>query len=130
MVEFHWGLAIGGEVAERLWREEGLQLPHRHKKRMRLYHHDTSVIRLRPRYPNHIWSVDFVHDKLSNSRCYKMLTVLDEYMREALSVTIALSMGSSDVLEALYRILVKRGRRHSCDLTTAPNSLPNPCRHG
>ncbi len=96
------GWRLNHKKVERLWREEGLQLPHRHKKRRRLYHHDASVIRLRPRYTNHIWSVDFVHDKLSNSRSYKMLTVLDEYTREALSVTVAQSMGSSDVLEALY----------------------------
>ena len=73
---------------ERLWREEGLQLPERHKKRKRLYHKDSSVIRLRPHYPDHIWSVDFVHDKLSSGRPYKMLTVLDMYTREALCVTV------------------------------------------
>ena len=69
-----------------LWGEEGLQLPHRHKKRRRLYHQDSSVIRLRPTHPNHIWAVDFVHDKLSNGRPYKMLTELDEYTREAIEL--------------------------------------------
>ena len=62
---------------ERLWRKEGFQLPHRHKKRKRLTHRDASIIRLRPHYANHIWSIDFVHDKLSNGRPYKMLTVPD-----------------------------------------------------
>jgi putative transposase len=71
------------EKIERFWSEEGLQLPHRHKKR-RLYHQDNSVIRLRPTHPNHIWAIDFVHNKLSNGRSYKMLTVLDECTREAL----------------------------------------------
>jgi putative transposase len=104
------GWRVNHKKVERLWREEGLQLPHRHKKRKRLYHHDASVIRLRPRYPNHIWSIDFVHDKLSNGRTYKMLTVLDEYTREALCVAVAPKMGSADVLEALYPILLERGR--------------------
>ena len=62
------GWHVNHKKVERLWREEGLQLPHRHKKRKRLYHQDSSVIRLRPKYPNHIWSIDFVHDKLSNGR--------------------------------------------------------------
>lgn len=53
--------------------------------------------------------MDFVHDKLSNGRPYKMLTVLDEYTREALCVEFATSMGSSDVLEALYPLLLERG---------------------
>ena len=39
-----------------------------------------------------------------------MLTVLDEYTREALLVSVALKMGSTDVLEALYPLLLSRGR--------------------
>ena len=58
-----------------------------------LYHKDSSVIRLRPRYQNHIWSIDFVHDKLASGRPYKMLTVLDEYSREALCVAVKPRMG-------------------------------------
>jgi putative transposase len=95
---------------ERLCREEGLQLPARHKKRKRLYHHNASVIRLRPKYANHIWAIDFVHDKLSNGRPHKMLTVLDEYTREALCVAAATKMGGADDLEALYPLLLKRGK--------------------
>ncbi len=93
-----------------MWREEGLQLPKRHKKRRRLYHKDSSVIRLRPQYQNHIWSVDFVHDKLSSGRSYKMLTALDEYTRQALCVEVKPKMGSADVLGALYPLLLKHGK--------------------
>jgi putative transposase len=104
------GWAVNHKKIERIWREEGLQLPHRHKRRKRLYHRDASIIRLRPQYPNHVWSVDFVHDKLSNGRPYKMLTVLDEYTREALSVNVATRMGSTEVLEAFYPLLLRRGK--------------------
>ena len=81
------GWKVNHKKVERLWREEGLQLPQRHKKRRRLYHKDSSIIRLRPTHPNHVWAIDFVHDKLSNGRSYKMLTVLDEFTRQALAVT-------------------------------------------
>ena len=104
------GWRVNHKKVERIWREEGLQLPHRHKKRKRLYHKDSSVIRLRPQYPNHIWSVDFVHDKLSNGRSYKMLTVLDEYTRQAMCVAVKARMGSADVLEAIYPLLLKHGK--------------------
>ena len=104
------GWRVNHKKVERLWCEEGLQLPHRHKKRKRPYHKDSSVIRLRPQHPNHIWSVDFVHDKLSNGRAYKMLTVLDEYTRQALCVEVKPRMGSADVLEALYPLLLKHGK--------------------
>lgn len=104
------GWAVNHKKVERIWREEGLQLPKRHKKRRRLYHKDSSVIRLRPLHQNHIWSVDFVHDKLSSGRPYKMLTVLDEFTRQALCVEVKPKMGSADVLEALYKLLLKHGK--------------------
>lgn len=104
------GWQVNHKKVERLWGQEGLQLPQRHKKRKRLYHRDTSIIRLRPRHPNHIWSIDFVHDKLSNGRSYKMLTVLDEYTRQALCVAVRTRMGAAEVLEALYPLLLKHGK--------------------
>jgi hypothetical protein len=39
-----------------------------------------------------------------------MLTVLDEYTREALCVTVATKMGSAEVLDALYPLLINRGK--------------------
>jgi transposase InsO family protein len=57
-----------------------------------------------------VWSIDFVHDKLSNGRPYKMLTLLDEYTREALSVKPTTRIGSDEVLEVLYPLLLRRGK--------------------
>ena len=104
------GWRVNHKKVERLWGEEGLQLPHRHKKRRRLYHKDSSVIRLRPTHPNHVWAIDFVHDKLSNGRSYKLLTVLDEYTREALCVAVRPKMNANDVLDVLHRLLMKHGK--------------------
>jgi transposase InsO family protein len=39
-----------------------------------------------------------------------MLTVLDEYTREALCVVVKTNMGSAEVLEALYPLLLKHGK--------------------
>jgi transposase InsO family protein len=69
-----------------------LQLLERHKRKRRLYHKDSSIIRMRPNGPNHVWAVDFVHDKLSNNRPYKMLTVVDEYTGQAFAVHVAHTM--------------------------------------
>jgi putative transposase len=103
------GWKVNHKKVERIWREEGLQLPQRHKKRRRLYHKGASIIRLRPTHPNHVWSIDFVHDKLDSGRSYKILTVLDEYTRQALAVAVRTRMGAEDVLEALYPLLLRHG---------------------
>ena len=104
------GWRFNHKKIERLWSEEGLQLPNRCKKRRRLYHKDSSVIRLRPAHSHHIWAIDFVHDKLSNGRSYKMLTVLDEYTREALCVALRPKITARDVLDALHPLLMKHGK--------------------
>ena len=106
------GWKVNHKKVERIWREEGLQLPERHKRKRRLYHKDSSIIRMRPNGPNHVWAVDFVHDKLSNNRPYKMLTVVDEYTRQALAVHVAHKMSAADVLEALYPLLITHGTPH------------------
>ena len=50
-----------------------------------------------------------MHDKLSNGRNYKMLTLLDEYSREALCVAVRPRMNANDVLDALHPLLMKHG---------------------
>ena len=39
-----------------------------------------------------------------------MLTVLDEYSRQALCVAVKIKMGSAEVLEALYPLILKHGK--------------------
>jgi len=39
-----------------------------------------------------------------------MLTVLDEYTRQAMCVAVKARMGSADVLEAIYPLLLKHGK--------------------
>ncbi len=80
------GWHINHKKVERLWREEGLQIPRCHKPRKRLYDHQHSIIRMQPLYPNHIWSVDFVQDRLFQRRRYKMLTIIGEYTRQCITV--------------------------------------------
>ena len=58
------GWRVNHKRVERIWREEGLKIPKKQPKRGRLYLNDGSCIRLRPLYPNHVWSYDFVADKL------------------------------------------------------------------
>jgi transposase InsO family protein len=61
-------------------------------------------------HASHVWSVDLVHNKLSNGRRYKMLTVLDEYTRQALAVEVGTRITSDDVLEVLYRLFLRHGK--------------------
>ena len=52
------GWVVNFKRVERIWRREGLKVPHKQPKRGRLWLNDGSCIRLRPEYPNHVWSYD------------------------------------------------------------------------
>lgn len=71
---------------ERIWRREGLQVPQKQPKRKRLWLNDGSCIRLRPCWPNHVWSYDFVMARTHDGKAFRMLTVIDEYTREGLAI--------------------------------------------
>jgi len=48
---------------ERIWRSQGLKLPHKQPKRGRLWLNDGSCVRLRPEYPGHVWAYEFVEGR-------------------------------------------------------------------
>lgn len=103
------GWHVNHKRVERIWREEGLKVPSKQKKRKRLYLNDGSCIRLRPHWKNHVWSYDFVADKLSNGKSIRMLTVIDEYTRECLAIHVKYKLKSDDVLEVLTKLFTARG---------------------
>jgi transposase InsO family protein len=57
------GWVVNFKRVERIWRREGLKVPHKQPKRGRLWLNDGSCIRLRPEYPDHVWSYDFVENR-------------------------------------------------------------------
>ncbi len=103
------GWHVNHKRVERIWREEGLKVPAKQKKRSRLYLNDGSCIRLRPCWNNHVWSYDFVADKLSNGKVIRMLTVIDEYSRKCLAIDVRRQFQSDDVLEVLSRLFITEG---------------------
>jgi putative transposase len=103
------GWRVNHKRVERLWREESLKIPKKQPKRARIYLNDGSCIRLRPFYPNHVWSYDFVADTLVGGIGIRMLTVIDEFTRECLCIRVAHRLTSDDVLECLSELFVKHG---------------------
>ncbi len=103
------GWMVNHKRVERLWKREGLKVPRRQPKRKRLWLNNGSCVRLRPEYPDHVWSYDFVHDKTSNGRPLKMLTILDEYSRECLGIVVDRKLKADDVQDKLAELFVTRG---------------------
>ncbi|WP_234053401.1 MULTISPECIES: IS3 family transposase [unclassified Xanthobacter] len=103
------GWAVNVKRVERIWRREGLKVPHKQPKKGRLWLNDGSCVRLRPEYPNHVWSYDFVEDRTHNGRKFRMLNVIDEYTRECLAIRIDRRLNSTAVIDVLTDLFVLRG---------------------
>jgi putative transposase len=103
------GWRVNAKRVQRIWRREGLKVPARQSKRGRLWLNDGSCIRLRPQYPHQVWAYDFVADRTVDGRPLKMLTIIDEFSRQCLAITVARRLNSDDVLATLTELFVKHG---------------------
>jgi putative transposase len=103
------GWLVNLKRVERIWLQEGLKVPARQPKRGRLWLNDGSCIRLRPEYPNHVWSYDFVEDRTHNGRKFRMLNVIDEFTRECIAIRIDRKLKSTDVIDVLSDLFILRG---------------------
>lgn len=101
------GMLVNHKCVERIYREEGLSL--RRKKRKRA----CSVARTpapRPLRPDEVWCLDFVHDQLWWGRRIRTLNVLDVCTREALGIEVDTSLSGVRVGRVLDRIIDERGQ--------------------
>jgi putative transposase len=101
------GYTINHKRAERIWRQEGLQLPQRKKVKRRFG--ERGDVKQRAQYPNHVWSYDFTEDRTERGQRVRVLVVMDEYTRECLMVYVARSISSKRVIDILSWLFATRG---------------------
>jgi len=103
------GWRVNHKRVERIWREEGLRVPRKQPKRGRLWLNDGSCIRLRPEHKDHVWSYDFVEERTTDGRKFRILNIIDEYTRECLCAMVERRLSSHDVIDALFELFILRG---------------------
>ena len=90
----------------RLYREAGLAVRRRRKR------HGVAIERQvleRPAGPNQVWSMDFVSDALANGRRIKVLTIVDDYSKEAIDLVADFGISGLYVTRALDQAARFRG---------------------
>jgi len=102
------GWVVNHKRMERIWGQEGLQVPQKQPKRGRLWLSDGSCVRLRPCWPNHVWSYDFVMARTHDGKAFRMLTIIDEYTRECLAIEVSRRFDADVVLYRLTELFVSR----------------------
>jgi putative transposase len=103
------GWEVNRKRVQRLWREEGLRVPQRKRKRRRLGESTVPAERLRAQRPNHVWAFDFQFDQTADGRALKLMNIVDEFTREALVMLVARSIDADTVVATLERLCGERG---------------------
>ncbi len=103
------GWKVNHKRVERIWRRDGLKVPKKQPKRGRLWLTDGSCIRLRPGYKDHVWSYDFMVERMAGGKAFRILTIIDEYTRECLAILTQRRITSGDVIEQLFYLFIFRG---------------------
>lgn len=100
------GIVKNHKRTERLYRVAKLQLKLR-KRRRRVFKPETP---LPPVFSaNTRWSMDFVHDSLHDGRTFRVLTIIEEFSREAPHLEIDFSLSGQRVVRVLERLKATRG---------------------
>lgn len=100
---------VSRKRVHRLWRREGFKVPRKTRRRRRVGNSANSCIRYRAERPDHVWAWDFVHDRTTDNRPLKCLTIVDEFTRECLMLKVARKLTSQEVIGALGELASYRG---------------------
>jgi len=122
------GWRVNHKRVERIWRQEGLKVPEKQPKRGRLWLNDGSCLRLRPEYPNHVWSYDFMLERTHDGRAFRILNVIDEYSRECIAIRVERSLDHEDVQECLAELFCTRGVPAHLRSDNGPEFIANQLR--
>jgi putative transposase len=105
-------LADGWEInikrTRRVWREEGLRVPRKRRKRQRLGVSTVPGQRLRAEAPDHVWAIDFQFDQTADGHNLKLLHVVDEFTREALAIECHRRIDADKLVAVLDRLVIER----------------------
>jgi len=101
------GVAVNPKRIHRIYREEGLFVRRRRRKRI-------AAAQRRPMRPatslNEEWSMDFMSDALATGRVFRTLNIVDDLSRECLAIEVDTSLPGVRVVRVLDAVAVERGR--------------------
>jgi putative transposase len=100
------GLVVNHKRTERIYREEGLSLRLKRRKKK------VAMVRVKlpePRRANQRWSMDFASDSTCAGRRFRILVIVDDFSRECPAIEVDTSLGGARVVNVLQRLVETRG---------------------
>ena len=91
----------------RIYKE--LELNLRIKPKKRIVREKPEKLKV-PTKVNEVWSMDFMHDQLSDQRSYRLLNIIDDSNREGLVMEADISLPAERVIRVLDQVIEWRGK--------------------
>lgn len=101
------GFQVGHKLVYRLYKEEGLQIRPRRRRKAAS---ETRLDLPQAASPNERWSMDFVSDSFADGRRFRVFAVIDQFTRECLVLHPGVSLGARDLTKTLAEAVRIRGR--------------------
>ncbi len=115
-----------------LYLKNVLGLPYNHKRVYRIYRDLKLKPKIKPKSRikivkpqqhavhtciNQSWNIDFMHNALTDGRAIRLLNVIDDYNREALTIDVDFSLPAQRVIRSLNQLIEYRDKpdRIRCD---------------
>ena len=102
------GDRVNPKRVQRVRREEGFQVSKKQRRTRRLG--VSTAQRKRATRANEVWSWDFVMDQTQAGTNFRILTLLDEFTREFLTVHVAWSIQAAEVITVVEAAMERYGR--------------------
>jgi len=100
------GWPVNHKKLQRLWREAGLRVPQR-RRRKRVG--TSTVTTVTANAPDNVWGIDFQFDATTDGRPVKIVSIVDEHTREGLGGLVERSITADILIDELDRIAATRG---------------------
>jgi putative transposase len=113
---FHWN----HKRVYRIYRELELNLRIKPKKRLKREKPEPLKV---PSAINDVWSMDFMHDQLTDGRSIRFFNVIDDFNREGLCIDVDLSLPSERVIRSLNQIIEWRGKPNTIRCDNGPEYI-------
>lgn len=115
-----------------------LGLPYNHKRVYRIYRELELNLRIKPKRRikrdkpdkltvstsiNQSWSMDFMHDTLTDGRAIRLFNIIDDFNREALTIEEDFSLPAQRVIRSLNQLIECRGKPNQIRCDNGPEYI-------
>lgn len=103
------GWSVNAKRIHRLCRKEGLKVRRTLRTKRAIGQSANACHVRRAERMDHVWTWDFVFDRTTSGTTLKWLSIVDEHTRECLTLKVARSITSEDVIDTLAELFAMRG---------------------